>query len=253
MCEAKPGPRCSNDTAKEWTGLHASAKDLKIKADEAHQNLRTAEDYHRYTQTPESATLVAQWQAYSDHMEKEAKKLAFKENQAMLSYYSTPGGFTRLEETINTLKGKTRIVRDGFMLDDGDWANVTYYENKSANEEAYLHHGTIYRDKQKEAAKQLKDAENNMHKVAYVDGLLERTRKEEAVLMDYRRKLNERIPALLEKCVEERNSASSTAALKHAKQSLFVADVAKSYTGMFIADLEQAKRKLPEVQMVFDN
>lgn len=253
MCEAKPGPRCSAHALNELNAATFALNNAKTDMVGAEQNYDAAVVYHRQVNTPESAQLLKQWQTYMASLTKNTTVLHNKQRRAQFAYNSTPKGSQDLHYSVIENQNSSKTIHDGIMLDDGDWASVNYKEPANAQSTVYLEQGVLYRERQKDAAKQLSAAGNSLEKYAVVDSLLEKSRKQEAVIMDYLRTEAQKVPGLLENCVATRNSPETVAAFKKAKQNIRAAETAKTYAAMLISDLEQAKGNLPQFTTVHGN
>lgn len=251
MCQAKPGPRCSNDTAKEWTSAHNSLKAIREEWTTAEQTYNQALTYHRQMNTPESQALLDGWKERVDHLEASKEELERKTLDAEYSFYSTPQGMERLKNK-NEEVGQKLVNRiDGFMLDDGDWADVRYPEYANTERTFILQQAQAHRQRQTEAynyvnhpnlpgftpAFNASPSLKGHERYIAASHLISRAEAEKKAIESSLTSSKKDEEKALVNCYVNRNNTESTQALIAAKRSVKLAQIKLVYLNMHLRDL----------------
>ncbi len=151
MCQAKPGPRCSSDTANEWITTNASLQKINTALEEAELNQNQALLYHNHHNTPESKKLLDGWTERVQRLENSQENAKNRTRDAEYSFYATPKGIERLQNKSDNIGSKVVLKKVGFFTEDGDWAEVRYPEYANNDLTLMLQQAKAHRNRQQEA------------------------------------------------------------------------------------------------------
>lgn len=251
MCQAKPGPRCSNDTAKEWQAAYRNFKAVEKEYQTATENYHQAVLYHNHHQTPESQQLLTSWEQRVDLLETTKEDLENKVLIAEYSFYSTPAGTEKLATMNKELDKKVVNVYDGFMLENGDWAKVKHSEYANIETTLLLQQAQTHRQRQLDAYNYVNHPNlpgfapktgqtptlKAHERYIAVNNLISRVTAEKTAVENSLASTEKELPHVLEECWVQRNSPESQAALVATKRSIKLAQIKLVYLNLHLNDL----------------
>ena len=223
MCQAKPGPRCSADTHKVLLTSYAKVS----QAEETLNRLLNSNNSHNL----DNEIRLAEQQL-------EQEKLNYSKDYHM--FYATRTGFQTLQNKIKSLEGKTVTIREGAMLDDGDWSDTSYKEYASWKESNILERAQIHRQWQLSTAKALNSIEETSPEVA-IKRSYELRESISNNIKNVRRLLEaqkNQTTQIIDEVISTRNSPESVDRLRQNKRTIHAFETYLTYSNIEFNDLK---------------
>lgn len=223
MCQAKPGPRCSADTHKVLVSSYAKV----VQAEQTFNKLNEL----NVNGNLNNEVLLAEQQLNQE-------RTNYSKDYHM--FYATRSGFETLQNKIKQLEGKTVLVREGALMDDGDWADASYKEYASWKESNILERAKIHRQWQISTSKALESIEATSPEIA-IKRSYELRESISNNVNSVRRLLAEhknQEQAILDEVISTRNSSDSVEKLRQNRRTVHAFETYLTYASIEFNDLK---------------